>query len=222
MECIFVFLAEASTRVRDVAGIMLHSKTRLVPLGSGKVLVLRVALAQLERKIVVCALLDGALLIEKVQQAHVFLLVYEVQALLIVNELDVLPLDALRFILSLLGLEDIPIELLLQPLIGVVDGQLLERIDLEIFETENVEDPNKSGDHCIISEHSVAACDQPSKLLAIDGFCQSFARIIGLFKRERNRDLVVTRHEASRAQCVAQIFRLFRSQKAAHLVQQIA
>ena len=44
------------------------------------------------------------------------------RACLVVDELYVLPLDALTLILGLLGLEDVPIELLLQPLVCVVDA----------------------------------------------------------------------------------------------------
>ena len=75
-------------------------------------------------------LLDGALLVQQMQDAHLILAVDEVEALLVVDELDVLPLDALALVLGLLRLEDVPVELLLQPLVGVVDAQLLERVDL--------------------------------------------------------------------------------------------
>ena len=42
-----------------------------------------------------------------------------------VNEL---PLDALPLVLGLLRLEHVPIKLLLQPLVSVVDAQLLKRV----------------------------------------------------------------------------------------------
>ena len=42
--------------------------------------------------------------------------------------------------LGLLRLEDVPVELLLQPLVGVVDAQLLERVGDEALEAEDVED----------------------------------------------------------------------------------
>ena len=51
----------------------------------------------------------------------------DVDAHLVINECDVLPLDALRLVLRLLRLEHVAVELLLEPLVGVVDAQLLER-----------------------------------------------------------------------------------------------
>ena len=48
-------------------------------------------------------------------------------ARLVVDELDVLPLDPLALVLGLFALEDVPVELLLQPLVGVVDAELLGR-----------------------------------------------------------------------------------------------
>ena len=51
----------------------------------------------------------------------------DIDAHLVINKCDVLPLDALRLVLRLLRLEHVPVELLLEPLVGVVDAQLLRR-----------------------------------------------------------------------------------------------
>ena len=49
-----------------------------------------------------------------------------VQSVLVVGELDVLPVDVLQVVLLLLQLEDVTHEELLQVLVGEVDAQLLE------------------------------------------------------------------------------------------------
>ena len=67
---------------------------------------------------------QGSANFEQVEHAHLVLAVDEVEALLVVDELDHLPLDALALVLLLLALEDVPVELLLQPLVGVVDAEL--------------------------------------------------------------------------------------------------
>ncbi len=50
----------------------------------------------------------------------------EVEGVLVVNELNVLPRDALEVVLLLLELEDVPDKKLLQVLVGVVDAELLK------------------------------------------------------------------------------------------------
>ena len=52
------------------------------------------------------------------------------RACLVVDELYAFPLDALTLILGLLGLEDVPIELLLQPLVCVVDDSCSNELTL--------------------------------------------------------------------------------------------
>ena len=49
-----------------------------------------------------------------------------VQSILVVGELDVLPVDVFQVVLLLLQLEDVTHEELLQVLVGEVDAQLLE------------------------------------------------------------------------------------------------
>ena len=65
-----------------------------------------------------------------------------------------------------------PIELLLQPLVGVVDRELLERVDLEVFKAKDVEDSNERFRGLLVNQHAVAADHQPRKQLPIDGLCQ--------------------------------------------------
>ena len=60
-------------------------------------------------------------------------------ALKVETEVDELPINALLLVLLLLLHEHVVVEELLQPFVGVVDAQLLKRVDGEDFETSNVE-----------------------------------------------------------------------------------
>ena len=61
---------------------------------------------------------------------------------LIIDEADLLPVDALLVVLLLLHLEDVRHEELLQVLVGVVDAELLEAVRVKVLKAEDVEDPN--------------------------------------------------------------------------------
>ena len=58
----------------------------------------------------------------------------EVDGGLVVLEVDVVPGDALLAVFLLLQLEDVLVEEVLQRLVGVVDAQLLEAVDLEVLQ----------------------------------------------------------------------------------------
>ena len=62
----------------------------------------------------------------------------EVERLLVVDELDVLPVDRLVVVLLLLHLEDVLHEELLQVLVGEVDAKLLEAVCVEVLEAKDV------------------------------------------------------------------------------------
>ena len=59
------------------------------------------------------------------------------------SKVDKLPLDTFAFVLFLFEDEHGVVEELLQLLVGVVDAQLLERVDLENFETGDVENTDE-------------------------------------------------------------------------------
>ena len=88
------------------------------------------SLAQLEGKGGVGAIGHGTLLVEQVEQARpspaqLRPRVDEVEARLVVIEVYMRPRQALLGVLSLLAPEHVGVELLLQPLVGEVDAQLL-------------------------------------------------------------------------------------------------
>ena len=80
----------------------------------------------------------------------------EIERLLIVYKLDVMPIDCLVVVLLLLHLENVLDEELLQVLVGVVDAELLERVGSEVFEAEDVE--NADGGLILPVDH-VWLCD---------------------------------------------------------------
>jgi hypothetical protein len=67
----------------------------------------------------------------------------QIQALLVVREVDKIPRYLLHFVLPLLGSEYERVELLLEFLVRVVDAELLEPILLEHLKPEDVQHPNE-------------------------------------------------------------------------------
>ena len=86
----------------------------------------------------VCACVRVCLCVEDAQDA-VRVLLDEVDASLVVLELNRPPEDTLVLVDLLLRLEDAPQEELLQLLVGIVDAQLLEAVTIEALEAEDVE-----------------------------------------------------------------------------------
>ena len=79
----------------------------------------------------------------KNMQNAVGLLADEVNDGLIVPEGNAVPVESLARIFLLLKHKNVVVELALQPLVGVVDAQLLEAVGLQNLESENVEDTNE-------------------------------------------------------------------------------
>jgi hypothetical protein len=73
---------------------------------------------------------EAAELIQQIQDTHGPFL-DEIQHVLVIDKLDVGPVDALLLVLGLLHLEHVLVEVLLQLLIGQVDAELLEVVLLE-------------------------------------------------------------------------------------------
>ena len=118
---------------------MVESEGRVdVGLGLEVIAIGAMPLVQLVQQGLVAALGELALLVyecHEVKRAQRD----EVQRLLVVHELDVVPIDGLQVVLLLLQLEDVLHEELLQVLVGKVDAELLERVGIEVLEAEYVE-----------------------------------------------------------------------------------
>eukprot|EP00964_Phaeocystis_antarctica_P041764 scaffold23909_cov40-Phaeocystis_antarctica.AAC.1 len=101
------------------------------------------------------------------------------------------PRQALLRVLSLLAPEHVGVELLLQPLVGEVDAQLLEGVGGEALEAVDVEDANGGGRGGRVDEPLVAAADEPTEEAAVQRLARGVARLRGLRHRARHEgDLV--------------------------------
>jgi len=83
-----------------------------------------------------------AFFVEKIQYAKFRF--DEVNAGLVVIEINQFPLNLLLEVFLLLQLKDVLVELLLQFLVGVVDAELLERVDLERLKPVNVQNTDEA------------------------------------------------------------------------------
>lgn len=70
-----------------------------------------------------------------------------VQRVLVVGELNVLPIDVLQVVLLLLQLEDMPHKELLQVFVGKVDAKLLEATKMEKKPQTNGQEISLSGNY---------------------------------------------------------------------------
>ena len=102
---------------------------------------------------------------------------------MIVDELDVVPVDRLVVVLLLLHLEDVLDEELLQILVGVVDAELLERVRSKVFEAEDV----KHTDGGLVLPGDVWLCDGRVDLsndvneeATVNSFRESISDVFGL------------------------------------------
>ena len=77
---------------------------------------------------------EAARLVERVDHAAGPLL-HEIQHVLVVDELDVAPVDPLSHVLGLFLLENMRVEVLLELLVGEIDAELLKVVDGELLET---------------------------------------------------------------------------------------
>ncbi|KAI3483202.1 hypothetical protein L1887_53982 [Cichorium endivia] len=108
------------------------------------------------------------LLVEEREDAELAL--DHVDAGLVVGEVDKGPRDLLLEVLFLLELEDVVVELVLEALVGVVDAELLVRVDLESLEAVDIED----ADHGLArlgraeGERTVHLVDEPVEEAGVD------------------------------------------------------
>ena len=124
--------------VRHFARVVRNGEGHLVPLIGYESRIFHLA-RELPRECAVRRLWKRALLVEQREDTH-RLLLYEVQAELVILERHAADVDPFALVLFLLQLEQVPVELRLKPLVGVVDAQLFERVVLEELEAVDVED----------------------------------------------------------------------------------
>jgi hypothetical protein len=104
---------------------------------------------------------------------------------LIVDELDVLPVDAFVVVLLLFELEDVPHEELLQVLVGKIDAELFEAIVVEVLEAEDVQDSDRIS--LALSRSVYRAVDllhDEDEHSAVDAFDEGVSDVDALFARQ--------------------------------------
>eukprot|EP00968_Pinguiococcus_pyrenoidosus_P012298 scaffold1070_cov245-Pinguiococcus_pyrenoidosus.AAC.52 len=145
-QVVLVLREEAAAVVGHVRRVVLHRELHIPPLlvGRREERMARerpgdVSLVELADEVLVIPALPAANLVVQLREDAVRAALDEVQAGLVVREVDEGPLDALAVVLVLLDLEDEAVEVLLQRLIGVVDAELLEAVRLEALEAKDVE-----------------------------------------------------------------------------------
>jgi len=121
--------------------------------------VTKVALLQ-ERE--VSCLRQIALIVQYVNNA-IGLLSDQIQARLVVQVVDRLPVQALLGVLLLFQLEYMLVKVELQRFVGVVDAQLLKAVRGKVFEAEYVEDGDRVGLVRVLTEHLVHSLNQPGE-----------------------------------------------------------
>mmetsp|Transcript_6645 Transcript_6645/g.16124 ORF Transcript_6645/g.16124 Transcript_6645/m.16124 type:complete len:339 (-) Transcript_6645:610-1626(-) len=207
MQGVVVLLPEAVRGVRHQPRVVPNDKAfvleQATPLGRLREQPARdralMRLKDLLRERLVGAFGQAALLVEESEHADGGRLGREhFDALLIVGLRDGVPSNRLAQIDLLLLAEDLRVEVRLQLLVGEVDAELLERVDLELLEAKNVEDANEGARLRVGEQANVDLLAQPVEETRIDRLGQRVAGVSRLLHLER--DLVDRiRHGAHRA-----------------------
>lgn len=143
---ILILLYEALDVVLNILGSVLDSENALLELRDPKVLVTRVIFIDITQQFVVILSIVFSNLtdrIDKVEDTERFL-VHEIHDRLVISVLDQINERSQSFLGEDISLsfEDVRNVQVLQLFVGVVDTKLLDRVHLEIFETEDVQQTN--------------------------------------------------------------------------------
>lgn len=104
--------------------------------------------------------------------------------------------------------EDVVIEELVQFLVRIVDAQLFERVDIEIFETENVQHAQKSARIFSRIRTRVDVLYQPGKRFRIQRFGHGVSVLFRFLDPQRNFGDVASDVDLSLEQHLLHLFRL--------------
>jgi len=193
VEGVVVLVEEAGGLVADGAGVVADEEGLVVLellvglegrlLGPAKVAVLLVALVDLGGKALVVRLGHLGLLVQEGKDADLRVL-DDVDAVIVVEVLDLLELDALLLVNELLLLEDLLVEVALELLVTVVDAELLERVDVKVLEAGNIQHTDVGGG-AGKGERRVDAGHEPVKEAGVEGLGEGVAGGVGLPDLER-------------------------------------
>lgn len=87
------------------------------------------------------------------------------------------------------------VEELLETLVGVVDANLLEGVDLEDLETRDIQDTNEVS-LSLLGKHQVDLLDEPQEKTSIEGLSKGIARESSFLRVELGGDEVATSKNA--------------------------
>jgi len=138
---VFVLIQEQLGLISNITSVMIDCEVSATKLWLTKTLMISVLLKELSRECLICGFWKHAGFIEKSNDSRGFLL-NEVQDILVVDELNVAPVDGLLGVLFLLHLEYMLIKMLLELLIGQIDTELLKTVEFEAFKAIDIEDTN--------------------------------------------------------------------------------
>jgi hypothetical protein len=104
----------------------------------------------------------------------------QITANLVVEEIDVLPLDALLVVLLLFGLERELDENLLQTLVDIVDAELLETVLAKDLKAVDIENAHHQAVVVVLpAQRFVHTSDDPVETTRIQSFRERIARVVG-------------------------------------------
>ena len=185
---------------------MRHREPRRVPLVGGEARIFNLA-RELPREGFIRRLGKGALLVQQREHAHRFLL-YEIQAELVILERHAADVDPLALVLLFFQLEQVSVELRLQPLVGVVYAQLFERVVLEELEPVDVQYAYRRplrNPVRVRGEARVDSRDEPVEERRVHRLCQRVATLLRpLRPKLRRHPLAPRKLHHPRAEGVAQ------------------
>lgn len=105
------------------------------------------------------------------------------------------PNNAFLLVLDLHGLEHVLGELLLKLLVGVVNAELLERVVLEVLETEDIKHTHVVGHVRVVRERLVNRGHEPVEHIGVDSLGKSVTAVHGQLLLKRHAvDIVHSAH----------------------------
>ena len=150
---------------------------------------------------------EHARLVEQGDDAGVLLL-DQVQHVLVVDELDVGPVDGLALVLLLLLFEHVLVEVLLELLVGEVDAKLLKGIRLERLESVDVEDSDECLTLSVLTDTLVDLGDEPVEQSGVERLGERVPAVCGSSGVERLLNAPVPRHDGARLERLGESLRV--------------
>mmetsp|Transcript_62344 Transcript_62344/g.171391 ORF Transcript_62344/g.171391 Transcript_62344/m.171391 type:complete len:225 (-) Transcript_62344:211-885(-) len=178
-----VLIAEAGDLVQDLARVVAHAElvvgvdARLdvgvadpLALGVGRLLAARSEpLVKLRAEGLVGLVARAEERVERRENA-LGVALDQLDARLVVLEINVVPVDPLLLVVGLLDLEDRLVELALEGLVGVVNQELLERVNLELLKAVDVKHRDRAPRLLTGRfDGEVEEVDEPSEHIRVDG-----------------------------------------------------